>query len=158
MYKALVFIIIMSEAVFSLPKSITLFPENTMESKLDCNFEMGSKYNTFLNAIKDKYIGVGTFDGSVVYSKISRNNFGIFYGSVSDRLSVVQISGMPIYFCDDLKNNRNYILLYGDKVSPIGTYKYEAFLLIPTDLLNKTIVNSNADLRWGKFSPVVIKL
>ncbi|TNF00955.1 MAG: hypothetical protein EP326_05600 [Deltaproteobacteria bacterium] len=102
---------------------------------------------TFLDYVKEKSIKLAYDDGDVHTITFSENEFGIVTGNYADE-NGKQVIGMPVKFVID--DGIEYMRLYKDRHSPVGTYKYAMYVFIPTQF---TPGESTAyvDARWGHY-------
>ncbi len=101
----------------------------------------------FLNYVKERSIKLAFDDGDIHTLTFTENEFGIVTGNYTDE-NGKQVVGMPIKFIID--DGVEYLRLYKDKRSPVGTYKYAMYVYVPTTF---TPGESTAfvDARWGSF-------
>lgn len=139
------FLLFFSQSVFSkiLNAECKTLQQNSREIiKLIQRIE---KQNTF----------IGFADGSIFELRATKNMLNITTITLLDLNNKASISDMEILRCNN--HDKKSIAFYKDNTSPIGKYKYEAWILFDVADIDNEEVIVQADLRWGTFKPAVFK-
>lgn len=126
---------------------------------LNCsNNFLGKGAREYLNRVFNYRILFGFTDGTVYQMVFKSNVLGTMTAVYSRDNGEEVYRDMELYECVDRKGSLKYIEAFKDKISPAGTYKYNARVLIPVapGLPAGEQLQSFADLRWGNWRPVVV--
>lgn len=156
---ALLIFVLLSKASFAAPSIMSISVNSPALKQVDCSAALDKTTGEFLNQIIRNFsLSFSTLEGIVFKVNLQRNMFGIYTGEVSAKSTGQIYNNLPVYVCRESSAKNYFIMLYADRVSPVGTYRYEGFVFIPMNIRPNTNTLSLVNLRKGVFSSVIMRL